>query len=344
MPGHASPFLRRKALVVGLTAGVVCAVGAGFALTDASAAMESPKPSARASRHSSPGLSAVTRAPGLGSSHAAGPTPVGTPSAPASKPGAGSPTAPAGAAGSGTPGKQVVPPTAHTTFDYQIGSPYRPASGVGAVSRDRAAGAVAGLYNVCYINAFQAQPDATAWWQSGHPGLLLRNDGGNPVMDQDWNEALLDVSTAAKRTQLAAIVGGWIDDCAAKGYQAVEPDNLDSYTRSDGRLTAGENAAFAQLLVQRAHADGLAIGQKNTADLLGQHGTIGFDFAVAEECGRYNECGKFADAYTNRVFVIEYDDADFHKSCSTWGDKLSVVLRDRDVTAPGSADYVFKTC
>ncbi|MET7683309.1 endo alpha-1,4 polygalactosaminidase [Streptomyces sp. NPDC005423] len=243
-----------------------------------------------------------------------------------------------------TAAPKVVLPTANATFDYQIGAAYTPAKGVTAVSRDRSAKPAKGLYNVCYVNAFQAQPDALSWWEKKYPDLILRDKNNRPVIDEDWDEALLDTSTADKRTRLAKVVGEWVDGCAKSGFQAVEPDNLDSYDRSGGRLTKAHNAAFAKLLADRAHAAGLAIGQKNTADLLSDRTKIGFDFAVAEECGQYNECGDFAKAYSNRVFVIEYEDSGFKRACAGFGTKLSIVQRDLDVTARGSDDYVFRTC
>ncbi|MEV7169708.1 endo alpha-1,4 polygalactosaminidase [Streptomyces sp. NPDC090085] len=235
-------------------------------------------------------------------------------------------------------------PAANATFDYQIGAPYTPPKGVTAVSRDRSAKPAAGLYNVCYVNAFQAQPDALGWWDKNHPDLVLRDSSRRPVVDEDWGEALLDTSTADKRTRLAKVVGEWITGCARSGFQAVEPDNLDSFSRSSGRLTKANNAAFAKLLADRAHAAGLAIAQKNTAELLPDRARIGFDFAVAEECGQYDECGDFAKAYANRVFVIEYENSGYSKACSGWGSKLSVVQRDLDVTAPGTKGYRFRTC
>ncbi|MER8012014.1 endo alpha-1,4 polygalactosaminidase [Streptomyces sp. NPDC094149] len=238
----------------------------------------------------------------------------------------------------------VTPPTANAKFDYQIGGAYTPPTGVKAVSRDRGASPAAGLYNICYVNAFQTQPDELDWWKSKHPDLLLKDSGGDYVIDEGWDEVLLDTSTAAKRDKLAAVVGGWIKGCADSGYQAVEPDNLDSYERSDGRLTKSNNAAFATLLAQKAHAAGLAIAQKNTTDLLSKGKTIGFDFAVAEECGRFDECGDYASTYNNRVFVIEYRSSDFDKTCSKWGSKLSVVRRNVAVSPKGSSGYVFKTC
>ncbi len=248
------------------------------------------------------------------------------------------------AAAPATTTPKVVRPTADATFDYQIGGAYTPAKGVTAVSRDRSAKPVSGLYNVCYVNAFQAQPDALEWWQKKHPDLVLRGKDKRPVIDEDWNEALLDTSTADKRTRLAAVVGTWVDGCAKRGFQAVEPDNLDSYERSGGRLTKAHNAAFAKLLAARAHAAGLAIGQKNTVDMLADHTKIGFDFAVAEECGEYNECGAYAKAYSDRVFVIEYQDSGYSRACTAFGAKLSIVQRDLDVTPRGSGDYTLRTC
>ncbi|UZI33331.1 endo alpha-1,4 polygalactosaminidase [Streptomyces sp. VB1] len=239
---------------------------------------------------------------------------------------------------------EVVPPEADVTFDYQIGGAYAPPAGVGAVSRDRGDEPAEGLYNVCYVNAFQTQPDALDRWEKDNPDLLLRDGDGDLVNDEEWGEALLDTSTAEKRTRLADIVGGWVDGCAKSGFQAVEPDNLDSYERSKGLLTRAHNAAFAKLLADRAHAAGLAIGQKNTTDLLEQRGAIGFDFAVAEECGRYGECEDYASAYGDRVFVVEYTEDDYAKACASVGAKVSVVRRDLDVRPAGRPGYVFRTC
>ncbi|MFJ9038704.1 endo alpha-1,4 polygalactosaminidase [Streptomyces sp. NPDC102406] len=239
---------------------------------------------------------------------------------------------------------RVERPTADMDFDYQIGGAYGPPSGVRALARDRSARPARGRYNVCYVNAFQAQPDALRWWRSHHPDLLLRDGDGDLVIDEDWDEALLDLSTADKRVRLAKIVGAWIDGCADDGYQAVEPDNLDSYERSDGLLKPADAVAFARLLARRAHTAGLAVGQKNTAELLPEHAAVGFDFAVAEECARYDECGAYASAYDDRVFVIEYRAADFTRACRAWGARLSIVLRDLDVRPAGSEGYVRKAC
>jgi hypothetical protein len=249
--------------------------------------------------------------------------------------------APAASASTGT----WTAPTGNAAFDYQIGEPYTPPTGVTVVSRDRTASPAKGLYNICYINAFQAQPDAESWWRTNHPELLLHDASGNLVIDKDWDEILLDFSTEAKRAALTTVVGDWINGCASKGFQAVEPDNLDSWTRSKGLLTEPEAVAYAASLTSYAHGQGLAVGQKNTADLsTADARKVGFDFAVAEECADFDECQNYTATYGNRVFVIEYSQSEFAKACTAFGSTLSIVLRDVDVTAPGSDSYVFKTC
>ncbi|HZX06508.1 endo alpha-1,4 polygalactosaminidase [Kribbella sp.] len=235
----------------------------------------------------------------------------------------------------------VTLPPAHAKFDYQIGGAYTPPAGVQVVTRDRTAAPAAGLYNICYVNAFQVQPGEQNQWASD---LLLRDANGNLVIDQDWGEPLLDLRTAAKRTRIAAKVNGWIDGCAAKGYQAIEPDNYDSYTRSKKLLTATQAKAYLTLLATHAHSKNLAIGQKNTVELAGDRQAVGLDFAVAEECGQYDECAGYVDAFGNNVIVIEYTANGLRKACSQFGGTLSIVQRDVDVSVPGDSGYVRKTC
>lgn len=231
-------------------------------------------------------------------------------------------------------------PPLHAGFDYQIGGAYRPPAGVRIVSRDRTAAPASGLYNICYVNAFQVQPGEEGKWPAD---LLLRDAHGKVVVDRDWDEALLDIGTPEKRERVAARVGRWIDGCADKGFDAVEPDNYDSYTRSRDLLNADDATAFITLLSARAHARHLAIGQKNTAELAGARSRTGLDFAVAEECGEYDECGTYAKAFHDRVVVIEYTDSGLRKARARYGNRLSIVRRDVDVSTPGSAGYVRRT-
>jgi hypothetical protein len=251
-----------------------------------------------------------------------------------------------GASAAATSAAVTLPP-AGAQFDYQIGGAYTPDPSVGIVDRDRTSAPAAGKYNVCYVNAFQTQADAARWWRSRHRSLLLKRRG-RYVTDSAWNEMLLDTSTAAKRRSLAAIVGRWMDRCAKAGYQAVEPDNLDSWTRSKHRLTMADNKAYAALLIHRAHAHGLAIAQKNAPDLGSAGKALGFDFAIAEECNVYDECGKYTGPYGDRVYEIEYTDNggmdNFRSACSSRGKAISITYRDRDVVSKGSDQYTNEAC
>lgn len=95
-----------------------------------------------------------------------------------------------------------------------------------------------------------------------------------------------------------------------------------------------------------AHAHGLAAAQKNTVELPADiaRDLIGFDFAIAEECGTWDECQGYVDEYGDRVIAIEYIPEDFAKTCAGFGDRLSVVLRDVDVSQPGSDAYQYAQC
>jgi hypothetical protein len=215
--------------------------------------------------------------------------------------------------------------------DYQLGGAATVPDHVGIVVRDRQDAPAAGLYNVCYVNGFQTQRTERRFWVR-HPRLLLRQRG-ELVVDASWGEWLLDIRTASKRQRLAHIVGRWTTACATDGFDAVEFDNLDSFTRSHGLLTRRQAVRYARLLVRAAHHEGLAAAQKNLAGWDGR--VVGYDFAVAEECGRYDECSEYVADYADQVVAVEYRPGDFDETCAAYGDLIPVVLRDRDLSPDG---------
>ncbi|GAB3605986.1 endo alpha-1,4 polygalactosaminidase [Conyzicola nivalis] len=239
-------------------------------------------------------------------------------------------------------------PPAGIVFDYQLGGGYAPAAGVGGVVRDSTDEPAEGLYSVCYVNGFQTQPADRDDWLDEHPDLVLHSDG-EPLVDENWpDELILDTSTADKRQRIAARLADTLDRCASAGFDAIEIDNLDSYTRSDGRLGQDDAVALATLYAQQAHAAGLAIGQKNSAEL-GARGRddAGFDFAVAEECHRWNECALYTEVWGELVIDIEYTDdlrGDFDDLCADPQVPASTILRDRDLTTPSDPGYRFAAC
>lgn len=232
--------------------------------------------------------------------------------------------------------------------------------GVTVVSRDWFEGEPAGDYAVCYVNAFQTEaddddvdrPDERSSWP---PDLVLSELGEDP----NWGgEYLVDISTAERRERAGAWVGQMIRTCKDKGYEAVEFDNLDSWTRFDGTPLAdqvpfgrAEAVAFATILSQQAHELGLAAAQKNTVELDSSTSrqVIGFDLAVVEDCGAaqedgYDECEAYVDVFDEQLLIVEYTDRGFAAACKSVGGRVSVVRRDVDVTRPDDAAYRYEEC
>lgn len=234
-------------------------------------------------------------------------------------------------------------PPSDTAFDYQLGGGYEPPTGVGVVARDSTDAPAAGLYNICYVNGFQTQPGRRSFWLDHHPRLVLRDAAGEPVADPAWpDEYLLDTSTDHNRRAISDILGQVVSGCAGDGFDAVEFDNIDSWTRSDGALTFEDNLALARMLVFTAHGVGLTAAQKNGAENSERlREEVGFDFAISEDCAQYDECSDYVDAYGDLVFDIEYDSEHFADACAAVG---RAVLRDLDLGPAGSAGYVFETC
>ncbi|NYJ20130.1 hypothetical protein HNR05_001921 [Leifsonia psychrotolerans] len=199
----------------------------------------------------------------------------------------------------------IVLPPAGAVADYQLGGSYEPSPDVRTVTRESTDQPVPDMYSICYVNGFQSQP-GEHWPLS----LLLTDSAGAPMADPGWpDEYFFDISTADNRTDLAQRLTTSIERCASSGFQAVEFDNLDSYTRTGGALSRADAVNFAALLVDAAHDRGLAAGQKNAPDLAHQGATsIGFDFVVSEECFRYTECESYTRAYGANVIDIEYVD------------------------------------
>ena len=249
-----------------------------------------------------------------------------------------------------------APPPPNAGFDYQIGGDYPLPPGVSVVSRDWFSGQAPAepVYSICYVNAFQTQadergvdrPDERSNW----PARLVLTELGD---DPNWGgEYLVDISSAKQRRRAVRWVRRMIEACARKGHEAVEYDNLDSWTRFDETpledrvpFEKRHALAYARLLAQEAHVNGLAVGQKNTADVTpAQARRVGFDFAIAEECARWDECGRYRRVHADRVIAIEYRRKDFRKACRQVGEHISVVLRDLDVSTPAARRYVYDSC
>jgi hypothetical protein len=245
----------------------------------------------------------------------------------------------------------ALPPTSGR-FDYQLGAAYELEGGLDVVVRDATADPAAGAYNICYVNGFQTQPGQADLWLDGNEDLLLHDAAGELVVDPDWpDEYVLDPSMPAQRDRILGVLGPVITGCADAGFDAVEIDNLDTWTRftdpGTGVIEQQDALALAGSYIDLAHEAGLAVGQKNAAEATTEGRELGFDFAVTEECAAYDECGSYTRIYGEQVLQIEYTDNlpdDFDTVCADPDRAPLTILRDRDLVGPDDAAYAYDQC
>lgn len=236
---------------------------------------------------------------------------------------------------------QTSPPTfpdpAGLTWDIQLSGidldPLPPADVIEIDGDDASADDVtllheAGITVICYINA-------GAWedWREDagqYPEEILGNHyPGWP------GERFVDIREMAT---LGPILEARLDTCVDKGFDAVDPDNVDTWQADTGfDLTAIDQIRFNRWLATQAHERGLAIGQKNAPELASAL-VDAFDFAVTEDCladGWCEEMRPYADA-GKPVLMVEYTDRDLGNDdiCGLAEDTFgAVVIKHRELDA-----------
>lgn len=182
---------------------------------------------------------------------------------------------------------------------------------------------------VCYLNAGafeQWRPDA-----GDYPAEVV----GEPLAQ--WpGESWLDVRQV---DLLEPVLAARFDLCAAKGFDAVDPDNLDGYLQETGfPITAQDQLRFNRMLARLAHDRGLGVGLKNDVDQVPEL-VDSFDFAVNERCYVEQECQKlqpFVDA-GKAVLHVEYEVAAREFCAATTALGFSSIRKSWDLGAEREA-------
>ncbi|MFE7105076.1 endo alpha-1,4 polygalactosaminidase [Streptomyces sp. NPDC057575] len=206
----------------------------------------------------------------------------------------------------GPAGKDLWRPEPGTGWQWQLSGRLDPTVDVPVYDIDgfdHKASAVADLHRrgrkvICYLS--------TGAWEDFRPDAgkfpaSVRGEGNG------WEgEYWLDI----RRTDiLEPLMERRIQMCAEKGFDAVEPDNMDGYRNRTGfPLTAADQLRYNRLIARIAHRHGLAVGLKND---LGQIPELepDFDFAVNEQCAQYEECEKLTPFVKagKAVLHVEYE-------------------------------------
>jgi hypothetical protein len=181
---------------------------------------------------------------------------------------------------------------------------------------------------ICYISVGSWEnwrPDA-----KNFPELVLGNDY------EGWpGEKWLDIR---RIDLLAPIMRARLDLCKAKGFDAVEPDNIEIHDNNTGfPLTYSDQLTYARWLADEAHSRGLAIGLKNAPDMVDDSLDF-FDFAITEDAFFFGWINKMMPFIRTGkpVFAAEYTDTgvDFPAACA-WGktNQIRFILKNRILTA-----------
>ncbi|MDV6375134.1 endo alpha-1,4 polygalactosaminidase [Deinococcus arenicola] len=214
-----------------------------------------------------------------------------------------------------------LPPSGKVAWDIQIGVNYerdvKLAPGVKLMDLDgfeTSAAKIAelkqqGVYTLCYINAGSYEPY--------RPDSARYPDALKIQRDPNWpDEAFLDVRDVFRpNSVLASILTDRMKMCKAKGFDALDPDNLQNDENvTGGRITLQQQIDFNGWVADQAHQQGLAVFQKNGPDKILLRDRTGkmmvekFDGILNEQCQQYRECASLAE-YSKRgklVLNLEY--------------------------------------
>lgn len=151
-----------------------------------------------------------------------------------------------------------------------------------------------------------------------------------------WSgEKFIDIRAIAK---LAPVMQARMDQCKSKGFDALEPDNIDTFEANTGfNLTAQDQLAYNQWLAEQAHARGLSIGLKNDAEQAAALEPF-FDWVLTEDCFDQDWCADvsvFVNA-AKPVLMCEYTDTGivFANACAQASQlQFNAILKHRDLDA-----------
>jgi hypothetical protein len=183
---------------------------------------------------------------------------------------------------------------------------------------DNPASTVTALHNlgdkaICYIevgsagNYYSASDEGIA--TTYYAQLKAAGDMGRKMAG--YPEYYVNINAASTVSIIESMIS---KQCAAKGFDAVEPDIDDSYTdKTNFSISEAQNEAYDNKLGAYAHSLGLAWGQKNGDNDAAFSKALEptADFLLDEECNFYSTCSIVTPPYVQAgklVLNAEYTD------------------------------------
>ncbi|MBV8528687.1 MAG: endo alpha-1,4 polygalactosaminidase [Candidatus Dormibacteraeota bacterium] len=216
------------------------------------------------------------------------------------------PSATRAAPGTHSPGSRVPwRPAQGTLWQWQLSTPVDQSVDVPVYDIDmfdNSAAVVASLHAkgrrvICYIDAggWEAyRPDTAAM-----PAAAI----GKPVQGFP-QERWLDIRQLGV---IEPLMIARLNQCQAKGFDAVEPDLQDGYENDTGfPLTYADQITYDRWWAEQAHARGLGVALKGDVDQAADLQPY-FDFALDEQCFEYSECDALTPFISAGKAVLEVE-------------------------------------
>ncbi len=174
------------------------------------------------------------------------------------------------------------------------------------------------------------RPDAASF-----PASVKGSSNGWP--GENW----LDIRADSVKT----IMSARISLAASKGFDAIEPDNIDGYSNSTGfPLTASDQLAYNEWIANAVHAAGLSVGLKNDIDQVPNLEPY-FDWCLNEESYKYSEYSNLSDFVKDNKAVFEVEYGSSTPQASTMNSlHINSMTRDINLTAPSNSAYFRIPC
>jgi hypothetical protein len=189
----------------------------------------------------------------------------------------------------------------------------------------------------CIVIAYMSFGTYEDWRtdSSQFPSAVCGKNNGWP------GEKWLDITSAEVKTIMAAR----LDMAKQKGFDAVEPDNIDGYSNNTGfSLSAKDQLSYNKWIAEQCHARRLSVGLKNDVEQAAALEPY-YDWTPNEESYKYDEYStlKVFSDNNKAVFEVEYgrnaSQAEVMNSLH-----FNSMTRDLDLVSPGSSGYVRITC
>jgi hypothetical protein len=215
--------------------------------------------------------------------------------------------------------------------------------GENSTAADVAAIHAAGAIAVCYVDVGTLESGRSDYSQ--FPSSVV----GPPV--QGWAGENWLLVTAANQSALVPLMEARFKNwCQAKGFDAIEPDNLDGWTNMVP-VTEADNLAYDLAIGQLAHSMSLSVGAKNVMVDVNpsQYPSLlsTFDWALNEQCFEYSECSAYTAAGSfipagKAVFDVEYKASPDCTNAN--GAHLNAQKTDLNLVGATESGYAYTPC